>query len=100
MKKTFTVVRKWAEEKGYEVVESTYRQGVYTIIASDKIKFKIENKESTIYYSIHGQAGNPAGIYLTTIRAGERTYSRKVDSQRNAIEIMVEEIEKIKLIEG
>lgn len=69
--KSFTKIRKWAEEKGYIVEDYkgliSDRQQV-TIHATDDIKFQIENRESTVYQSIRGKRGNPKGIYLSTNR--------------------------------
>jgi hypothetical protein len=105
-KKTFTKVRKWAEEKGYKV-EETYAYGdksAIKITVDEENSFKCEEQDSTIYMSIRGQKGNPGGLYLTHIykpKDGKyyRNHAFHKRSQKEMIEDMESDIKKYVKVE-
>lgn len=74
----FTKIIKWAKENNYEVTDeiSNYLGKYQVIIKVGSIRFTVENKESTIYYSIHGMKGDPKGIRLETQVLEEGKYKR------------------------
>lgn len=99
----FTVVRKWAEEKGYKI-EDTFAYGdnkAIKVIINDEHSFKCETKKSTIYTSIRGQKGNCGGLYLTHEHKPKdgrfvRPYDFHKTSQKEMIQSMEREIKNIK----
>ncbi|AZU98981.1 hypothetical protein pW2_156 [Bacillus phage pW2] len=102
-RRTFTVIRKWAEKNGYKV-EDTWAYGdqdACRVIVNEKLSFKAEMRNSTIYQSIRGQRGECAGLYLTEERKREegepyrRNYAFHMTSQKHAIENMESDIKKM-----
>lgn len=98
MAKTFTKVRKWAQDNGYEVKDVRGYGGLPKIeITSPEFLFELEMRESTIYYSVRGgMKGNRAGMYLSSVPNDgkfHRNYSFHKDSQKDAINDMKSEIE-------
>jgi len=102
-RRTFTVIRKWAEKNGYKV-EETYAYGdqpAIRVFINEKLSYKAEMQRSTIYMSIRGQRGEPAGLYITEERKREegqpwrRDYSFHKPSQKYAIEEMDYTIKKM-----
>ncbi|UUV46906.1 hypothetical protein [Bacillus phage vB_BanS-Thrax4] len=102
-RRTFTVIRKWAEKMGY-TVEDTWAYGdqdACRVVVSEKLSFKLEMRKSTIYQSIRGQRGDCAGLYLTEERKREegepyrRNYAFHQRSQREAIEDMERDIKRL-----
>ena len=102
-KRTFTKIRKWAEENGYKI-EETWAYGdqdAIRVIVSEKQSFKLEVRKSTIYMSIRGQRGDCGGLYLTEELKREegepyrRNYAFHQASQRVAIESMESDIKQL-----
>jgi len=97
-KKTFTKIRKWAEEMGYTVEDKNLVSWKPRVIvrANENIYFEAEINESTMYTSVRGgRKGNPAGLYITTHEKDNyRSYSWHQPSQRVAIEFMENRIEE------
>ncbi|UUV46373.1 hypothetical protein [Bacillus phage vB_BanS-Thrax2] len=101
-KRTFTVIRKWAEKNGYKVEESwAYGdQSAITIQINEQLSFKAEMRESTIYQSIRGQRGECAGLYITEKEKHvqgqpyRRSYAFHKPSQKYAIEDMESKIKR------
>lgn len=102
----FTKIIKWAKENNYETLDETseYNHEHRVIIEVGNLKFKIENKESTIYHSIHGMKGKPKGIRLQTQKLGGVNYSRPFSdiykTQSEVIKEMEYIIEKEVIKEG
>lgn len=74
MAKSFTKIRKWAEEKGFRVEEKSGYGGkpcihVYT---GDRTGYAFDMRDSTIYMSHRGQRGNAGGLYMAQIRPTKR----------------------------
>lgn len=86
----FTKIRKWATAKGFEVkdVVAYTTKPVIRVLINDDLYFEIDERESTIYHSIHGVRGNPKGLYLSTEGKGRRGYAFHKTSQSSAIEDM------------
>lgn len=102
-RRTFTKIRKWAEENGYKI-EETWAYGdqdAIRVIVSEKQSFKLEMRKSTIYMSIRGQRGDCGGLYLTEELKREegepyrRNYAFHQASQRVAIESMESDIKQL-----
>jgi len=101
-RRTFTVIRKWAEANGYKV-EETWAYGDQDAIRvhiNEKLSFKAEMRKSTIYQSIRGQRGDCAGLYITEDIKHEagttwrRSYAFHKPSQKYAIESMESDIRR------
>ena len=101
-RRTFTVIRKWAEANGYKV-EETWAYGDQDAIrvrVNEKLSFKAETQRSTIYMSIRGQRGEAGGLYLTEeIKHEEgkpyhRNYAFHKPSQKQMVADMTESIRR------
>lgn len=95
--KTFTKIRKWAEEKGYKVEERNYSRPSIRVVISEEQSFELDMRESTIYHSIRGMKGDCAGLYLAENlkpKSGKfiRSYSFHQRTQKEAIESMEKDI--------
>jgi len=92
MAKTFTKVRKWAEQVGAEVKDSEYFNSITVIFPSGK-KFELSNRESTSKRVIsrgrgYKWVGNPKGMYFKDIpKVGYGGYAFQ-STQAEAIEKM------------
>jgi len=62
MGKKFTKIRKWAEQEGITLVD-TSENSIQVRYAED-LCFKISHRESSAFMSIHGWAGERGGLYL------------------------------------
>ena len=92
MAKTFTKVRKWAEERGYKVEDVKGFGGlpcivIHTVMEGHVIPFELEIRESTIYHSIRGMKGRPKGMYLS-VRGGRSSSALHQSTQGIAITVM------------
>lgn len=96
-KNKFTKIRKWAKEKGYEVIERRGYGGApqIKIVINDKLYFEAEMKESSITHTIRGKQGYCAGLYITTFETGyNRHYAWHQRTQVDAIKYMERDIER------
>lgn len=94
-KRTFTNIRKWAKEMGYEVQDKRGYGGApqIKIIINDKLYFEAEMKESTIRHTIRGTQGSPSGLHITTFETGfNRHFAWHQRSQKDAISYMERDI--------
>ena len=102
MAKTFTKIRKWAENKGFKV-EDVWAYGnkpAIQVTVNDDLHFKIEMRDSTIYHSVRGIKGDRAGMYMSSHRKPKdgryfRAYGFYQESQTYAIEGMENEIREM-----
>lgn len=100
LSRKYTIIRKWAKEKGYELNEETdyFNAPSIDIVVNEKLRFKLEVRFSTLHYSFHHKKikGWREGLYLRTlnrITLDSTTFHQK--SQKEAIKSMEERIKKL-----
>jgi hypothetical protein len=102
----FTKIRKWANEKGYQV-EDAYAYGnrpAIKVTVDEQHSFTCEEKESTVYYSVNGMAGDRGGLYMAHNHKPEdgrfvRPYSFWYQSQTDMITAMENYLHKFAIKE-
>lgn len=93
MSKTFTKIRKWAEEVGAKVEDSKHFNKILVTLPNGK-KFEFENRESTSrQVTSRGRGlkwtGNPKGLFMCDIPIkGYGGYPYQESSQTSCIEKM------------
>ena len=96
----YTKVRKWAVENGYEVediVTAYTEKEQLRVIIDEEHSFLCETRDSTVYMSVKGRAGNAGGLYLTDEYKPKdgrlvRNYSFWKSSQRDIIDSIKDSI--------